>query len=71
MMTFGLGVGFRICAQGPAGKGLSRKLLNVEELTGLDGLDVVFVREQEAKRILDFGSLSALSFTMFYFSSLL
>ena len=35
-------------------KGLSRKLLNVEELTGLDGLDVVFVREQEAKRILRF-----------------
>lgn len=71
MMTFGLGVGPRICAQGPVGKGLSRKLLNVEELAGLDGLDVVFVREQEAKRILGFGCLSALSFTMFYFCSLL
>lgn len=48
-------------------KGLSRKLLNVEELTGLDGLDVVFVREQEAKRILRFW----ISFSFIFYSVLL
>ena len=48
-------------------KGLSRKLLNVEELTGLDGLDVVFVREQEAKRILRFW----ISFSFIFYNVLL